>query len=287
MPTDTLDRVIALAQADPNIRLAILEGSTAIGAHVDALSDYDVNFYTDHSEPYLTADAWMDAMGQVLVYQKESFTVGGRTVPTRLVIYADGPRVDFSFWPLALCEALLGGNVCYESYRNGYVVLVDKDDMAPRLAPPTGDGFAVARPTRDAFLQTVYDAWFEACCVAKYLYRGDLWLAKSIEGAYLRDFLLRLVLWTHQSRRGWTQDRTVHTGGKRLEQWLEADLTAALGVCFSGYDIAATWASLEAALALLSTVARESATFLGYPFPAEAEARVRIYLEEIKQRGKG
>ena len=89
---DTLiDKITAFAQADPGIRAVILEGSLAVGSHVDELSDYDINIFASNYEKYLADDAWMSQFGAVLVYQKEQFPFYDAIIPNRLVVYQGSP----------------------------------------------------------------------------------------------------------------------------------------------------------------------------------------------------
>ncbi len=144
---DTLiDKITALAQADPDIRAIILEGSLAVNAQVDALSDYDINIFAINYDKYLADDAWMNQFGPVLVYQKEQFQFYDAVIPTRLVVYQDRPRIDFSFWHPGLLTEIVQGVKEYTSYRNGYRILVDKDHIAEQLPQPAGNGFPIARP---------------------------------------------------------------------------------------------------------------------------------------------
>ena len=73
MDNSLLDRVIALARADDDIRAVILEGSLAVRTYVDELSDFDINVYSRDFERYLSSDHWMSDIGDVLLYQKEVF----------------------------------------------------------------------------------------------------------------------------------------------------------------------------------------------------------------------
>ena len=92
MGSDTLiDKITAFAQADPDIRAAILEGSLAVSSHVDELSDYDINIFASSYEKYLADDTWMSQFGPVLVYQKEQLQFYDAIIPTRLVVYQGRP----------------------------------------------------------------------------------------------------------------------------------------------------------------------------------------------------
>ena len=76
MTSEVLNKIITFGYTDKDIRAVILEGSLAVGAQVDALSDYDINIYARSFEGYLTADRWMSQFGEVLLYQKEEYLCG-------------------------------------------------------------------------------------------------------------------------------------------------------------------------------------------------------------------
>jgi len=279
-----IDKITALAHADPDIRAVILEGSLAVNSQVDELSDYDVNIFSRNFDKYLADDRWMRHIGEVLLYQKEEFQFYDTIVPTRLVLFRDRERVDFSFWRLSLLSDIVRGDKEYESYKNGYQILVDKDHLAKRLKSPSGTGFWIVQPTRDRFLQTIYDFWFEAYCVARYLSRGDLWFAKRIENSYIKDHFYRMALWQHQAVNGWKQDPLLHTEGKRFEKWASPELIEAVGRCFSPYDVESTWSSLFALVELFGRLARQTSIQLRMEFPEHVEREMLDYLGDLRNR---
>ena len=282
MDTALIERIVALAQADEDIRAVILEGSLVSGGQVDELSDYDINVFTRDCGRYLTDDRWMEQIGDVLVYQKEQLLFYGAVMPSRLVVFRDCPRVDFSFWPVALLRDMVQGAKRYESYRNGYLILVDKDGLAAQLPPPDGGGFHISPPGRDAFLQELYDFWFEAYCVARYLSRGDLWYAKLVENGYIKQHLYQMALWHHQAARGWPRDPVLHTEGKRFEQWASPELLNAIRRCFCGYDVKDTWRSLFAMVELFDRLARQTARRIDVAYPEHKEGQVTDYLHSLQ-----
>jgi len=270
------------AMADEAIRAVILEGSHAVGKFVDDLSDYDVNIFTRDAEAWLKDDQWMNQFGKMLIYQKEELDFYSQNIPTRLVVFKDGGRIDFSFWPVAALVEMASGSKPYESYRNGFHVLVDKDELAVNLPKPDGLGFRVILPNRDLFLQTVYDFWFEAYCVARSLARGDLWFAKHIEASHIKDHLYQMVLWERQRRQSWSHDPVLHLGGKRFEKWASPDLIKVISACFSTYDRGETWKSLFAMLEIFNHIARNLSKELKFDYPDKREKEILAYLEELK-----
>jgi aminoglycoside 6-adenylyltransferase len=286
MDNGTIFKLISFGEANENIRAIILEGSHATGNFIDALSDYDVNIFTINAEPFLKNANWLSQFGEVLIYQKEELNFYGQTFPSRLVVFRDGNRIDFSYWPVSALVELAGSSKRYESYRNGFRVLVDKDGLTMNLPEPDGLGFQVTPPDRDQFLQTIYDFWFEAYCIARGLARGDLWYAKRIEDSYIKDHLYQMLLWEHQSRKGWVHDPLLHQGGKRFEQWAETELLKEISSCFSNYSNEATWESLFAMFELFNGFAKRVAANLGVEVPEKKSRDVKDYLESLKSLSK-
>jgi aminoglycoside 6-adenylyltransferase len=280
--TFLIDNIVALAQEDEDIRTTILEGSFSTHSHIDELSDYDVNVFARNYDKYLADDHWMSRIGEVMLYQKEQFQFYQAIISTRLVIFRDRERVDFSFWHLSLLSDIVEGDKVYESYKNGYQILVDKDHLAENLSPPDGTGFRISPPDRDRFLQTIYSFWFEAYCIARYLSRRDLWFAKRIEDSYIKDHLYRMALWHHQAVNRWKPNPLLHTEGKRFEKWASPELIEAIGRCFSLYDVESTWSSLFAMMELFDRLARQTSTQLHVEFPERVERDVLDYLEYLK-----
>jgi len=276
-------KMITYAEANESIRALILEGSQSTGKLIDDLSDFDLNIFTLDAEPFLKSTDWLSQFGEVLIYQKEELVFYGQAFPSRLVVFRDGSRIDFSFWPVSALRELADGSKRYESYRNGYRVLVDKDRLTDNLPEPDGLGFQVTPPAKDQFLQTIYDFWFEAYCVARGLARGDLWYAKRIEASYLKDHLYQIALWEHQSRHNWAPDPLLHLGGKHFERWAEAELLEEISKCFSGYSIEDTWKSLFSVLELFDRMAKEVADELAIMFPVNKYQHMKRYLISMKE----
>lgn len=284
MNNEIIAKLISFGESDDTIRAVILEGSLAAGKFVDDLSDYDVNIFTHDAKHYLKEDQWMNQFGKVLIYQKEEFDFYRQIITTRLVIFKDGTCIDFSFWPTAYLVEMADGSKPYESYRNGYQVLVDKDGLAADLPKPDKLGFHIHLPEKDLFLQTVYDFWFEACCIARALARGDLWYAKRIDASFIKDHLYQMVLWERQRRLSWSHDPVLHLGGKRFEKWASPQLLEAISACFSLYEKDETWASLFAMLGLFNRVAQKLAVELKIEYPLGTEKEILAYLNALWQR---
>ena len=262
-------------------QVAILTGSRTGHGQIDEFSDYDVAVYGYNVESFLYSNGWIKEIGDYWVYQKERTDADEFEIPCRLIVLEGGARVDLSFHPLVLLRRYLERGLP-DGLDGGYQVILDKDGITANLPPPSFRAFRVVRPTKDAFLQTVYDFWFEVLGLAKYLKRNDLYLAKTIQLRYVNDLVLRTIVWHTQASHEW--DRPTHSLGKRIDSWVDDEIKREIPKLFSGYDVEDSWQSLFAVAEFYGKLSRAVASSLGYPYPDMVEENVMGYVTELRER---
>src|SRR3712207_2966083 len=94
---EILANIISWPQGEQSIRALFLVGSRAQNQPVDDLADIDVGVYVETYEPYTQDDRWLWRGGQLWVYIPTHYYRGDDVVPTCLVIYGGGVKVDFAF----------------------------------------------------------------------------------------------------------------------------------------------------------------------------------------------
>ncbi len=268
-----VNKIVAWARDEAAIRAVILEGSRASSSHTDEFSDYDLNIFVTDDTKYLSDSHWITAFDDVLVYQKEGFVCKNTRIPTRLVVYKNSPKVDFSFWPISMLREIVDSKVLPERYRNGYRVLLDKDGIIQNMPTAHFDGFVIVKPTQDEVLTTIYNFWFETYCIAKYLRRESLWYVKVLENGPIKRFLLQMILWHDSSKDEWKNNK-IHQQGKNLEDHIDADTKEALADCFSGYNKEDTWRSLCAMMELFKRLSRDVTVNLSIQYPDKSLAQI-------------
>ncbi len=274
---DILSKIVTWAQNESEIRAIILEGSRASDINTDEFSDYDLNvFVTDHTK-YTSNNKWMSKFDDLVVYQKEKFFHENIELQTRLVVYKNSPKVDFSFWPISLLRKIADNKVLPERYKNGYKVLLDKDHLTGNMPLPSLDGFVTGKPTKNEVLTTIYNFWFEAYCIAKYLRRESLWYSKILENGPIKRFLLQMILWYESSRNDWRNNR-IHLEGKNLESHIDEETRQALAGCFSRYDKDDTWRSLCAMMELFKRLSLDVTVNLSIQYPDKSVAQIEKYI---------
>lgn len=267
-PRDAVERaLVEWARDVDELRALLLVGSRATSAgRVDALSDYDVLLFLRDPGALEGDDAWLRAFGSILVMLRTGYDVQGRHIPTRLVQYADGRRIDFSLLPLDLLQGIVDEGRLPDGLDAGYRVLIDKDGLAARLPPPAGRAFVPPRPAPARYAKVVNEFWWETLYVAKHLARGELLPARFSAERVLRfECLLPMLEWYVEVARGWTHP--LRSAGRGLRALLAPEDAVLLDRSYAGADLQGNWEALFALAELFERAARGVAADLGFRYP--------------------
>jgi aminoglycoside 6-adenylyltransferase len=267
-------RAWAAAQAD--VRGLVVVGSRARGPAAD-WSDLDLVAFVNTPALYAARRDWLAGLGDLWLAVLDHT---GRGDPEWFALYAGGLKVDIVLTRAAPGAAGLPELIAASPYTNvfrrgarglyaaaGAVELPSAPQ--PVIAPPP--------PTLAEFTAAVEGALLSATRVARLLERGDLWRARQQGECDLKQRLIMMLAW--RARAESPAGAEAWDDGRRLEQWADArslaELRAALAV-FTADDL---WRALLATLRLYRRVARETASRLGYPYPAAADEKVSAWLE--------
>ncbi len=265
---DFLPRVLAWAQADARVRALVLVGSRAGSQQADVFADLDFLVFCADRSALLADPDWVPALGPVWICMPDEYPLQDETVFTRLVIYAGGIKVDYALLNLPMAARV--------SWQAGFRILVDKDGLlaeARQAAPPKPQ-----RPDAQAFSDLVGEFWFEAYHVAKCLYRGELWLAKSRD-RLTKELLLTMLEWHAQACSGWK--RETYYEGKHMQDWLGAPEWQALHATFAHFDARDSWRALQASMQLFRRLARETAARLALSYPEEVDQNLSGLIQPL------
>ncbi|MFN8671223.1 MAG: aminoglycoside 6-adenylyltransferase [Candidatus Sericytochromatia bacterium] len=277
----TINLITNWGKNDENIRAIVLEGSQGkdivdLAKKLDKFSDYDINIFVSDKEKYLINDSWIYNFDDVLIYQKADFSFNSQKIPSRLVIYKNIPRIDFSFWDIKSFDNLDENNI-YEPYKNGFYIILDKDNILKKLPKQKNAGFIIKKPTEEIFLSNIYDFLFELAITVKYLKRESLFFAKLLENRYLKDFLLEMISWDFGYKNNWASNK-LHTEGKNLEFIADLEIKNKLNMFFSGYNTKETYESLIFMLEFYQEISEKLAFNLNYKYPKNKFLELKNYL---------
>ncbi len=271
---EVMARVRKWAESTSSVRAAILTSSRVNPEPcVDQYSDYDIEVYVDDLQQYWEGDDWMRAaFGEILVrfpWKPGSFKDGWLT---RLAVFKDGFRIDFQ---------ITDGDLDASHYVDGYRVLIDKDGISDNLAPPTYEGYLVAKPTTEEWEKFTNEFWWDIAYVAKALARDELFYAKFMLDAQIRFvYFRRLIEWSICVDRGWsTQPNKYGRFFKRLvdrQRWSRIEST------FAAAGIDENWTALENMLGLFRELSQQVAEHFNYPYPEVLDREVSEYIDSIR-----
>ena len=168
-----LQEIVDWAGADENVRAVVLTGSAALGGDsLGELSDLDVELYVSERDLLLEDKSWYGRFGKVLVVEA---LLNPGWHATRLVYYAGG-KVDFMVGPVSVLDE--------DRYDRPFRVLLDKDNLAARLAVASAD-WTLPRP--EQFDDCVNGFYAAALMWAKCLVRDEPGRPRSATGMPSRN----------------------------------------------------------------------------------------------------
>lgn len=281
-----LEKIIRWAKAQDEIHVVLLTSSHAIGnTATDQLSDYDITLFVSDLDRFTCSDEWLCSFEKILVYVPEKVVHFGQELPTRLVIYEDGTKVDFGFFTVGILEKILEDQILPEWLDIGYKVLIDKDSLTQNLRKPSFRAYIPKKPTEDEFKALVNEFWWETTYVAKNLWRDELLPAKYSSDTVIRyQLLLRMLEWYVQTYNKW-ECRT-GVAGKGMKKLLDVDTWTQLTKTFAGADIEENWDALFKTTDIFRKIAIKVANDLDYEYLYTLDKKVTDYLYKIKNLEK-
>jgi aminoglycoside 6-adenylyltransferase len=286
-PRDVINPISQWAMTKPEIRAVLLTSTRAIpNAHVDILSDYDVILIVQDIHPFVSDRAWLNDFGEVLVVYWDPVCPDptfGIDYCANVTQYADGLKIDFTLWPVALFQKIVAAAPMLSAELDaGYQVLLDKDNLTATLGPPTFKAYLPKLPSLETYQTHVNDFLTDAPYVAKCLWRDELFPAKWCLDYDMKHVYLRQMLeWRVSIEHNWSVP--VGSLGKGLKKLLPADIWRELEQTYVGAELPDNWEALANTMALFRRVGLEVGAHLGYAYPDDLHQRVIAYVEQIKQ----
>jgi aminoglycoside 6-adenylyltransferase len=114
--------------------------------------------------------------------------INPRVPQDRFQDYEDGNRIDLTLIPLADLDRYLAADKLT-------VILLDKDNRAAPLPPPSDEDYHIKKPSPEFFDDCCNEFWWVSTYIAKGLCRGELLYAAEHLALYERATLLRILSW--------------------------------------------------------------------------------------------
>ena len=275
---DILEKIVSWANEKNQVRALILSGSLAGIGKKDDLSDYDIALYGSDFD-FIKDDRWLTGIQPYWICIHEHFEFWGYEIPSRLTIFDSISKVDFSFHPLELLRQLANAEKLPDCYQIGYEIILDKDGALTKMRKPSMKGFIANKPGQEEFRKNTDEFWFEVYHVAKYLYREDLWTAKSRDWDLKRQ-LRQMLEWNESSKRNW--DFSPKDNGKEMKDWVDKYIWDRLGNCFGRFDSEESWDALDSTIKIYREITMETANYLEYDYDEQSDNKISQFIEDLK-----
>ncbi len=273
---DLLEKILTWAKVEDSVRVIIQTGShTRQDNTADELSDLDIELFVDDLHKYTTSDKWMHGIEEVWMYLPLENSVGD---PTRLVIFKEGIKVDFTLNKAQDFVKLVDTQADSDLFSRGYQVLLDKDDITSKLQTPEYKNLPTKIPSQAEFSALVEEFFFESFHVAKYLKRNDLWSVKFRDWT-TKELLLKMIEWYEKSIHVWDYDTWYL--GQKIEKWIEKDLYKELQLIFAHFDQEDSVQAMDATINLFRKIAKQTALNCQYLYPEEIDKNITGYINKI------
>jgi aminoglycoside 6-adenylyltransferase len=270
--------IFDVANKDERIRAVTLEGSrTNPNAPKDMFQDYDISFLVTKMDSFIKNPDWIDVFGERIIMQTpEAMAMFPPDLGRRfsyMMQFTDGTRIDLTLIPLD--ERM---EYCKEDKL--LIVLLDKDNCLPEIAPPTDEDYWVKRPSAEFFADCCNEFWWVSTYVAKGLWRQEILFAQDHLNIYVRPMLLKMIEW----QVGIETDFSVSIGknGKYLEKRLSPHSWQRLLSTYADGTYEGMWKALFAAGDLFRDTAKFVGQHLHYEYPEQDDRRVTEYLKLVQ-----
>ena len=279
---EKLQQIIQWATANEEIRAVLLTSSLVNpNAPSDKFSDLDIEFVISRFDEFLKDDSWLTAFGRVIAKVVENEEAFDGKNAMRMVLYDDYVKVDFKLYRIAQFLEEVQSNELQEDWDVGYRVLIDKDNMCAAMQAPTFQSVLIKKPTKEKFSQVLNDCWWDMTYVAKCLARDEIFYARFMTENMIRtDYLVPIIEWYIAIGYNWTISTNKY--GRLFKKYLAPEIWQQVEQTFAGSSIEDNWNALQATAGLVHRLGTALAEKLAYPYPAQLEADIRVYLQKLR-----
>jgi aminoglycoside 6-adenylyltransferase len=236
----------------------------------DQYSDRDLLLYATDAENERYFDWMCDYAPVWMVIRHEK-----SSNPFRAIVYRGGPAIHLAIDTVEVLQGMVDSQRLDGDMWRGYKILMDKDGLAAKLAPPALPPYE--NPSAAAFIHCIESYFYGTLLLAKDVQRGHLWTFQQ-DNTVEQGFLLRMIEWhahLFSAVKPWHR-------GEFMREWVSPETWQMLHDSFGRFDVEDSWNALFASTQLFCKLAQEIAVQLGYAFPETMTSEIISYLERLR-----
>lgn len=274
---EMFDLILNYARNEEDIRAVVLNGSRANpNAPKDIFQDFDIACLVNDMSPYMRNPNIPPLFGEILILQEPEDMQDPPAESdghyTYLMQFKDGNRIDLSFDPPELFQPVIDDSLT--------VVLLDKDGMLNDIPPSSDRDYLPKKPTDKPFQDCCNEFWWVSVYVAKGLWRNELTYAKHIQDVYVREQLMKMLVWYFGVKTGFKESPGKF--GKYLRKRVEPEIWDELEKTYSDADFEKIWGSLFTMGGLFRRLAKVVASEFGFQYQQQNDDNVSDFIRRIK-----
>lgn len=260
-----------VANDDNRIRAVYMNGSRANDkVKKDIFQDYDIVYVVTETTSFIDDLGWVAVFGEPIIFQEpdcldkmQGSEVDFNSAYTYLMQFTDGNRIDLHIQTLEVAVKEYGTDKLT-------VLILDKDQCLPRIAPPSDEDYWVQKPTYGQYFSKCNNFWWVAPYCAKGLWREEILYTIDMLNSYVREDLLTMLSWHVGAKTGFKV--SIGKSNKYLKEHLELEVWEKLMTTFNMGDYDSAWNALLTTCELFEAFAPIVGELLGYEYN-EGEAR--------------
>lgn len=280
---DTMYRLILdIANEDDRI-LAVYMNGSRVNANVpkDIFQDYDIVFVVKETKSFIEDKDWIHKFGNILYMQcpdeHPDFPSDKENFYGWLMQFDDGNRIDLHVETAShAIEHISDDKLCR--------ILLDKEDILPKIPEPTDEDYYVKKPSEAQFRACVNEFWWCSNNLAKGLWREEMPYIQDMVNFVVRKQLEKMLSW----KVGLKTDFSVSVGksAKYLYKWLdEEEYQSYLNTYFGG-NTEEAWKAVFLMCDLFASVTASVAKGLNYTYDVNEGDAALSFLQHVRNLPK-
>lgn len=280
--TEMKELILNIAKQEERIRAVYMNGSrTNPNVPKDIFQDYDIVYVVTDTTPFIQDKTWIDCFGERLFMQypdeHPDYPSDKENFYGWLMQFKDGNRIDLHVESISHAkENILKDKLC--------VVLLDKDNLLPKISESTDEDYRVKCPSKEQYLCTCNEFWWCLNNVAKGLWREEIPYVQDMLNFHVRKQLEKILSW----KIGIETDFSVSVGksGKYMYRWLTEEEWKSYLETYCAGTVEECWNTVFLMCSSFEKTAIYVGEQLGYEYNIQEGKNCREFFKHVRKLPK-
>ncbi len=283
--SEMFNLILKFAREDERIRAVYMNGSRANPkVPKDIFQDYDIVYVVTETLDFIDNQEWIQFFGDLIMMQEPDRNHFGDVSQIDiqssygfLMLFEDGNRIDLRIQTIAETLTTYGKDSLT-------VPLLDKDNLLPKIHPPSDRDYFVQKPTQLEYDSYTNNFWWCLQNVAKGMWRNQLPYSKLMFEHTIRKALDQMIAWWI----GIQYDFRVSVGmfNKYFKDFLPENYWKMYEQTYANSNAEHMWESIFVSCELFRSLAQEVAERFQFTYPMDDDRNMTAFLKQVKDLPK-